>query len=686
MLYMGSEITSGSGLGVVTAIGMATEIGRIKRLAEQHQKPETSMQRDVRIITSEMVWGSLAVCGCIVGIGLLRGLNFADLMRSAVALAIAAVPEGLPAVGTTTLAYGVGKLRANNIYARNLRSIEALGTVQTICWDKTGTITWNRMQVAQLFAGTQEWHRDHDPASRPPLPRRLLEVAALCHSVSIGSETDPQQLVGSGTEKALVNLAQEQGYDISALMQEHPKQRTEQRTSSRHFMRTRHRRGSDESYWTACKGSPLQVLDTCTRWLCRRVHEGVLIESIEKMSPEDRFEFQRQNQQLAQASLRVLGMAYREDSSEDEGFIWLGLVGLKDPPRAGIKSLVEKFHRAGIHLVMVTGDQQETAHAIARDISLSPGDELRGCTGEEWAARSGEFQQTGEHRKIHVFSETTPQQKLEIVKALQDSPQIVAMVGDGINDAPALRASDLGISLMTNAANAAKECADLVVDDREVEDIYHALTYGRTVRHNLRNAIAYLCATNASEILAMLGGHLTGLGAPLLPLQLLWINVMTDIFPSLACALAPPRKDTMTRPPEELGMPLLTSRNKIDLVAQGAVLSGSALLPFAFFQWRFGDIAKSSTAAFCSLSSSQLLYAFSQGTNGAAEASLNPEEEKGYVGWAVLGGMGLLLAGIYVPFLRRSLGTTVLGLKELATLAPVVALSFAANKSLIGRN
>ncbi len=656
MLYMGSEIASGAGLAVVTATGMMTEIGQIKRLAELNEKPETAMQRDLRRLTSSMVWGALGVCGGIVLIGLLRGQALSSLLHSAVALAVAAVPEGLPAVGTTTLAFGVSNLRRKNIFARNLRSIEALGTVDTICFDKTGTITWNRMVVAEVCTAEHRWSTEQQHTAQRP-PAKLLEIAALCNTVTLVEDKpgEAMQLIGSATEKALVHYAIDKGIDIRQLKKAYPTLGIEQRTPSRRFMVSRHRG------WMACKGSPPQVLDLCTHLLLAE-------QQVVLMSSEQRRELAAHNQALGAAALRVLALAYREENAS--AYIWVGLVGLKDPPRSGITELIARLHGAGIHPLMITGDQQATARAIAEEIALSGSVPLCAHTGEEWARAGVLLFQRAAGNLVHVFSEVSPGQKLEIVKALQHQGKMVAMVGDGINDAPALKGADLGISLIENAANAAKECADIVVDDSAVGNIYDALAYGRTVRRNLRKAISYLWATNVSEILVMLGGHVSGLGAPLLPLQLLWINIMTDVFPSLAFALSPPENDIMKQAAEASGMPLLTRNAQVELLKQGMILSGSALLPFAYYQRRLGSSSPglNNSVAFCSLSLSQLVYAFARSPSGARN---NP-----YVGLAVGGGVALLGAGIYLPFLRSSLGTTMLGLKDLSLLAPVVGVSY----------
>jgi Ca2+-transporting ATPase len=509
MTYLGSMVTGGSGRAAVVAIGANTEAGRIQDLAQTARPPPTPVERQLDTLGGQLALASGIACAGVFAIGMLRGRALPSMLSSAASLATAAVPEGLPTVATTTLALGIRKLGARGALVRRLDAVETLGTLHTVCLDKTGTITENRMSVTTVVIGdTAVGMNELAAAASGEITLmdntlqgsgRLLETAALCSDAEANGEANEPRFSGSPTEVALLLAAQALGTDLFSLHDDYPRLRTRYRSESQRYMSTLHQ-GKDGGRFLAVKGSPREVLGLSTQL---QVSDGELRD----LDEEWRSRILTANEALARRGLRVLGVARSATLEDDEvepngvepnSLIWCGLVGLIDPIRAGVKQTLEAFHRAGIETAMITGDQSSTAQAIARELDLANGKRLETIDSVTLDQMDTELL-AGILRRVQVFARVSPAHKLAIVQALQRGGKVVAMTGDGINDGPALRVADLGIAMGGEGSSVAGELADIVLKDDKLETLIGAIAQGRTIFRNIRKSVRFLLSSN--------GGH-----------------------------------------------------------------------------------------------------------------------------------------------------------------------------------
>jgi Ca2+-transporting ATPase len=683
MVYRGTTVTGGSGRAIIVATGVRTEMGGVQALVAEAEHPETPLQRQLRVLGQELMLVTAFIAGGVVIIGVLRGYRLAELLRTAISLAVAAVPEGLPTVATTTLATGVRRLRGRNLLVRRLDAIETLGAIQVIGLDKTGTITANRMAVERVWTG-RRFTRDADgvlapddavTSERPFGLESLQHVAILCSEVEVQRRDGDWIVNGTATEAALVRLAIELGADPDALRRRYPLMATQARAEGRMYMATLHR--SDEGSLLAVKGRPDQVLARCAG-----IEEDGRRRAIRA---DDRTVIERENELMAAAGLRVLGLAKAEGSGltldPAVPLTWLGLVGISDPPRRGIRELIAAFYRAGVKPVMITGDQSVTACAVARAIGLAAGRELQVLDS---AALSGIPTDllTALAARVDVFSRVSPSNKLDVIRALQRAGLVVAMTGDGVNDGPALRAADVGIAMGRSGTDVARQTADMVVLEDGLDVLIAAVAEGRTIGDDMRKAVHFVVATNLSEVLVTLSAVALGLAVPLTPTQLLWINLLTDVFPELALAVEPAEPDVLGRPPRASDARLVTPAQYRRIGGDAAIMTLAALASYGIGLRRFGPGGPSSTMAFLTLTVAQLLHAI--GARSAAISLLAGRHlpPNGYMGAAVAGGVALqLAAGIAAP-LRRLLGAASLPLGDAAVAYGMAGASFAATEAL----
>lgn len=663
MIYRGTLITGGEGTAVVVATGAATEIGKIEQLISESRPPETPMQRQLREIGSRLIGVSGMACAGVFVIGLLRGYSVLEMVRTSISLAIAAIPEGLPAVATTTLARGVRQLDAQGVLVRRLDAIETLASVQTICLDKTGTLTCNQQTVTTLFAGnTEHLVGDGTVASlRDPDVVRLLEVAVLCNEVRVSNGGGKREaLDGSSTEQALVRTALDAGMDVTGLRERFPMQQIRQRSERRNRMVSLHR-VPDGRFLVAVKGRPNEVLARC----CSMLKNGAIV----PLTKEAHDVISAENHRMAGDALRVLGFAFREvnnaEDGDDRDLVWVGLMGMHDPLRHGAETLISQFHRAGMRTVMITGDQSATAQAIGRRLNLSRGAELETIDSVQLEELAPEVLQQIAH-DVHVFSRVSPSHKLQIIRTLQAGGGVVAMTGDGINDGPALKAADIGIAV--GAKEVARNVADMVLLDDDLGKILNAVAQSRTISDDIRKAISYLISTNMTEIYLSFISLLLGFGQPLTPMQLLWINLVSDIFPELALACEPPEGDVLDHSPTRIGAPLIESEEFVRLGLDASVITAGALASFGYGLARYGRSPKATSLAFFSLVTGQLTHTWSARSRQhsifgklfheakQAELAANPA-----IQLAVGTGFALEAAAAFVPVVRRVLGTSPLG-------------------------
>jgi Ca2+-transporting ATPase len=683
MVYRGTVVTGGSARALVVAIGLSTETGQIQRMLTETRQPETPLQRQLRVLGGQMAILSLAICGGVFGIGLLRGRDLLPMFKTAVSLAVAAVPEGLPTVATTTLALGLRKLETQHVLVRRLAAVETLGALQYVCLDKTGTITRNQMTLVAMFAGMtaynlkgDQFYQDEEAIQVTTIPDliELLELAALCSEVEITVEETGVSLKGSPTETALVQAALDAGIEMRELRERFPIKRTRLRSEQRSFMDTLHDDGAGGTL-LAVKGSPAEMLTMC-HW---QTKHG----AIYPLREEDRIQITTENERMAGRALRVLGVAYRHGDGSpehDRNLIWVGLAGIADPPRHGMRELIDQFHQAGLHTIVITGDQSATAYAVAKDIGLSRQGNLEILDSARLDELESDVLRTLAQR-VDVFSRVSPTHKLKIVQALQHAGHVVAMTGDGVNDGPALRAADIGIAMGKKGSDVAQEVADMIVRDDNLATIIIAIEQGRTIYDDIKKAVHFILSSNTSEILITLSATAAGLGEPLNPMQLLWINLVTDIFPELALGVDPPETDVMSRPPRDPHAAMFSEHELQRIGLEGVFISASALAAYSWGLARYGIGPQASTVAFTSLTASQLLHAISCRSQ-ACRLNGRPFPANPYLFLSVSGGLALQGLITLTPGLRRILGISPLGLADWSVSAVAAIAPFLVNEML----
>ena len=666
MVYMGTLVTGGQGLAVVVATAQLTEMGKIQTLVGQAAAPETPMERQLDTAGNQLVVLSSTVCGVVFGVGLWRGFGLLEMLKTAIALAVAAVPEGLPAVATTTLALGIRDMRRQKVLIRQLNAVETLGSLQALCLDKTGTLTTNKMSVVELqtdnsriqvtdgqFPEKLELSSDTHTALV-----KLLQVIVLCNESECVRNQADILFKGSSTENALLEVALHMGIDVQQVRQDYPLIRIQHRSEDRNYMQTLHH-NQGEKHFVAVKGNPMEVLALCN-W---QIDTG----KVTLLSQAQRQEIEAENDRMAGNGLRILGVAYGYTSDPEaetyDNLVWLGLVGLADPIRKGVKEVMGVFHQAGIETIMITGDQSPTAYAIGKELNLSQGAQLQILDSTDLTNLEPEVVSVLCDR-VHIFSRISPANKLQVVQALQRAGKVVAMTGDGINDAPALKAAEVGIAMGHTGTDVAREVADVVLEDDNLETMAIAISQGRTIYNNIRKSVHFLLSTNLSEIMVMLAGISLGIGQPLNAMQLLWLNLVTDIFPGLALALEPPEPDVLTQPPRDPTQPIIQSSDFQRIVGESAILSTSALAAYSYAIGNYGRGSRSSTIGFMSLTLAQLLHAISCRSKARCLFSPHPLPANRYLAIALSGSIMLQLLSALVPGLRQLLQIAPLNLRD----------------------
>jgi Ca2+-transporting ATPase len=674
MVYRGTLVTGGSGRAIAVATGSRTEIGRIRELLDSLEQPETGIQKELGRLGRYSAVVSAGAVAVIVGLGVLRRKPLLGLFREAISLVVAAVPEGLPTVATTTLALGLRRMQEHNVLVRRLDAVETLGAVEVVCLDKTGTITVNRMSVTAIVAGpdpiavSSGGFRKNDlvlePGQHPDL-RKLCELVSLCSEAACEAVDSGTRLRGSATETALLQAALDDGVDIVGLRRQWPQVSQRGRSTGRNLMSTVHQ--NNGTSLLAMKGSPAEVLALCTRQLCGG--------EVKPLTPEDRLLFEAQNERMAGDALRVLGVAYREGEKlghdDEKELIWVGLAGMTDPARDGIPELIAQFHSAGVDTIMITGDQSATAYAVGHHIGISRGEQIQ-------VLDSSALQELEEGvleslaRTVHIFARVSPADKLNIVRALQQGGRIVAMTGDGVNDGPALKAADVGIALGAAGSNVAREVADIVLAQDDLQTLITAIREGRTIYDDITKAVRFIFATNMSEVIFTVVASVFGAAEALTPMQLLWINLVSDIAPELALAVQPPDAEVLARPPRPPGKPFFSSSDLWRISAYGVVISTGSLAAY-IYGLRSGGGARASTLGFLTLTGTQLLHTLSARSDSHSIFDRQHLATNKYIPMAMLGGMGLTLLTQFTPA-RSLLGSAPLaGADWLVVLACAVA-------------
>ena len=590
-VFLGTSVATGSGRALVTATGAHTELGGIAQLLETATRDETPLQRRLDRVARLLVWASLAIVALVFGLGLLRGLERTGLFMTAVSLAVAAIPEGLPAVVTLALALGVERMVQRNSLVRRLAAVETLGSTEVICTDKTGTLTVGAMTVRRLFSAGG----DAEP---------VLWVAAACNDAELAPGAAGVEVVGDPTEGALLVEAAKRAIRRSDVERDSPRVAVLPFDSDRKLMTIVRRRG--DALVAAVKGAPEVVLARCSH-----VRTSSGIESLDELGRERLHE---RVALFAGDALRVLAFAerrlesYPPEGDVENGLVFVGLAGLQDPPRADVPDALARCRRAGIRAVMITGDHPDTARAIASELGiLGPGDEL--ATGPELEQLDDPALATRVPRTA-VYARVTAAHKLRIVRAWKRLGAVVAMTGDGVNDAPALREASIGIAMGRTGTEVAKSAADIVITDDRFSSIVAAVEEGRRIFDNIRKTLGYLLAGNSAELAVMLLATLVGTPLPLLPVQLLWVNLVTDGLPALALATDPIDPGALARPPRRPDSPFADRGLVGTILLTAALTSAVTFGTFSWELWRGTDLAAARNAAFSVLTFAELLRAF----------------------------------------------------------------------------
>ncbi|GIP36724.1 calcium-translocating P-type ATPase, SERCA-type [Paenibacillus sp. J31TS4] len=676
--FMGTMLTRGTARGVVVRTGMETEMGKIADLIQNTEEMETPLQHRLEQLGKLLILVALGLTVMVVVAGILHGQPTYAMFLAGVSLAVAAIPEGLPAIVTIALALGVQRMIKRKAIVRKLPSVETLGCASVICSDKTGTLTQNKMTVTHLWLSgsvlevTGEGYdpvgdilhdgKKQSPAGQPML-NRLLQIAALCNNAELvepeaggakskkGKEAPASGWTAKGdpTEAALLVASTKAGVTGAESGLEREAEFPFDSERKRMSVVVKHSGGQ----WVMAKGAPDMLLDACSYVLW----ENKIIPFTATLKQK----VMAANEGMAKSALRVLGLAYRElkthetcetEEQAEANLVFVGLAGMIDPPRREVYDAIQHCKKAGIRTVMITGDHQTTAEAIAKQLGMLPSGG-RVVNGQQLAAMSDE-QLDKSIESIYVYARVSPEHKLRIVKALQRQGHVVAMTGDGVNDAPAIKAADIGISMGMNGTDVSKEASALILSDDNFATIVAAIEEGRGIYENIRKFIRYLLASNVGEILTMFIAMMLGMPLPLVPIQILWVNLVTDGLPAMALGVDQAEKDLMQHKPRSAKENIFARRLGWKIISRG-VLIGICTLAAFWLTLRTnpgdaGHLVKAQTVAFATLVMAQLIHVFDCRSSRSI-FHRNPLQNK-YLVWAVVSSVALLLAVLYVPALH----------------------------------
>jgi Ca2+-transporting ATPase len=694
MATLGTLVTYGRGRGIVVATGMQTQIGRIAAMIQEVEEEATPLQQKLDQLGRWLGIAALVICGVIFLAGVLRGISVLEMFMTAVSLAIAAVPEGLPAVVTICLALGMQRMIQRHALIRRLPAVETLGSATVICSDKTGTLTQNEMTVVQVWADntllnvTGEGYRPEgefmdrsevvDPRGYPAVDL-LLRGMLLCNDARLeaveASDNGGRpswRIAGDPTEGALVVLAAKAGYWKDEMERLQPRLAEIPFDSGRKRMTTIHpnERGG---YIAFVKGAPDIVLQHATHIYV----DG----TVRELTDFDRERILEVNASLASNALRVLALAYREldelpaePTSElvEKDLVFVGLVGMIDPARAEVRDAIRVARQAGIRPVMITGDYPNTAVAIAQDLNLlRPQGKV--LTGAELDRISDE-ELVRIVEDVDVFARVSPEHKMRIVEALRQRGHIVSMTGDGVNDAPALKRADIGVAMGITGTDVSKQTADMVLTDDNFASIVAAVEEGRIIYSNIRKFVFFLLSCNVGEILVIFLATIAGLPLPLTAIQLLMLNLLTDGAPALALGVERGDPDTMERPPRPVNEPVINKEMLIGIAVQAVTITAATLTAFLIGLRAFPDnLAGAQTMAFATLSLSELFRAYTSRSERYSVFAIGVFSNK-YMQYAFLASLAILLAIIYVPVLDPIFDTAFLGWEHWAEILPLVLI------------
>ncbi|NLX75814.1 MAG: cation-translocating P-type ATPase [Clostridiaceae bacterium] len=689
-VYMGCLATGGTGRAVITKTGMDTEMGKIADMIQEAEQQDTPLQKRLETLGTYIVIACLAICAVVSITGIIRGENVFSMLLAGISLAVAAVPEGLPAVVTIALALGVQRMVKRNALVRKLPAVETLGCATVICSDKTGTLTENRMRVVSIYSGRTRYEVSRDDEEhrtrlllqgRPVDPKKMpcLNLMALagilCGNVNIqitGNDGDVNEggtsFFGDPTEVALARMAVEAGYSPENVIREYKRIREIPFDSNRKMMTVLCSLPSGDRIVLA-KGAPETILQKCTSIMVANNERRILDYDIQRIEKENTY--------MARNALRVIAMAYRiiergkniPDDLEQQ-LTFLGLAGMMDPPRSEAYDAVEKCKIAGIKPVMITGDHKETAKAIARALKIADEDQDV-LTGNDLEKLS-DTELKEKLRDTAVFARVLPKHKLRLVKAYKEAGYIVAMTGDGVNDAPAVKEADIGVAMGCAGTDVTRQAASMILMDDNFSTIVAAVEEGRNIYNNIRKFIRYLLSCNIGEVLTMFLGMLLGLPVPLLPVQILLVNLATDGLPAIALSMESGDRDVMKQKPRDPNENIFAGGLLQLIITRGIFIGVSTLLSFMLVYRRSGNLESARTAALVTLVLSQLIHVFECKSEKKNIFEIEFLSNLWLVG-AVLTSLGILACVVYVPALHGIFETVSLSPEHWI---PIAGLSF----------
>lgn len=656
MIFMGTAVTKGRAKVLVTSTGVNTKLGQIATKIKEVKKDRTPLEVQLDVLGRVLGFIFVLVCAVILIMGLIRGIPFQEMFLTSISLAVAAIPEGLPAVVTIVLALGVAEMARRRAVVRNLPAVETLGSVTVICTDKTGTLTQNRMTLVEIY--TDAIHISGENLNIHSVPYEIQRAMVLCNDANKDS--------GDPTEVALISWLPDKLIDT--LRASHPRIYEVPFTSERKRMSTVHKFGDE--YLIVSKGAVEVILDICT-------YELIKENRIVPLTDARKSAILSVAEGLASQGLRILAIAEgrtskapHSDEEVERGLIFLGLLCLKDPLRPEVKEAVENCRKAGIRPVMITGDHQVTAYSIAKELDFPEG---RVLTSNDLAGFSDE--ELAEHiEEVSVFARINPLDKLRIVEAFQKKQEVVAMTGDGVNDAPALKKSDIGVAMGQTGTEVAKEASDMVLLDDNFATLVSAVFQGRTIYENIRKFVVYLLSCNIGEVLIMFIAIILGYPAPLLPLQLLWLNLVTDSFPALAIGMEPGEAEIMYRPPRGKKEPLLTNYHMGIIITQSIAIAFATLLSF-ILTYNGNNLSSARTVAYMTLVISELIRVFSARSFETPVYRINLFANK-FLFYSILWAFGALLASVYISPLARIFNNVIPTIRDLDIIVSCAFIPF----------
>lgn len=658
MAYLASSVTYGRGIGVVTGTGMNTEVGKIAGYIARNEAEETPLQKKLSEMGKYLSIGVISIAFVIFIVGILEGREYLEMFLTAVSLAVAAIPEGLPAVVTIVLALGVQRMAKRNAIIRKLPAVETLGSTQIICSDKTGTLTQNKMTVKEVYFN-EKLIKSEQISSHNEDMSIFMQVAILCNDSKVTRSGDRiDSLIGDPTETALVSFAAEKGFDKQDMDRSAPRRNEIPFDSDRKLMTTINELGGRLRAFT--KGAPDVLIERCSRILAGGAVQPINEEFLGKI--------RNANAQMAGKALRVLALAYKDldgmpeqaaSESIENDLIFVGLVGMIDPPREEVKKAVKVCMMAGIRPIMITGDHRDTAAAIAKELNIIS-DESQVITGSE-LDRISEEDFIKQVRNYSVYARVSPEHKVRIVKAWKENGRIVAMTGDGVNDAPALKIADIGVGMGITGTDVAKGVSDMVLADDNFATIVIAVEEGRKIYDNIRKAVQFLLSCNLSEVVTLLVATFLN-WTILFPIHILWINLVTDTFPALALGLEKAEKDIMERKPRNPSATFFSEGVGINITYQGIMLGIITLVSYYIGLARYSEpIAV--TMAFATLGLIQLVHSLNVRSNRKSIFNLGFFGNK-YLTGAIILSATLQVSVIILPFLNGIFRVTPLNTEQ----------------------